>query len=214
MFFNLFVRSDGVKNFLLIFSLILMVFALVGKAYAVDVPMYGTFGIEGTAPSPVNFNPAPWVSPDLLNVVNVYPFAASGLYNSSTDNLAWAKFSNGTIVFKTDYGVKTGDLGVRFSNNTTGVQTFIGSVLTLKFTDRTLNVYLPEFTFDSGDNFCFWVSTTGATYYANSSKGPGFSNMIAADAMAAGDLYFAAAPEPATVIILGLGTVFLVRIRR
>jgi hypothetical protein len=32
--------------------------------------------------------------------------------------------------------------------------------------------------------------------------------------MAAGNLYFAVAPEPATVIILGLGTVFLMRIRR
>jgi hypothetical protein len=74
-------------------------------------------------------------------------------------------------------------------------------------------VYLPEFTFEQGDNIFFWVSETGATYYANSSKGPGYPDLSAASAIAAGDQYLARTPEPATLLLLGLGGLIIRRLK-
>jgi hypothetical protein len=59
------------------------------------------------------------------------------------------------------------------------------------------------------DNMFFWVAQSVATYYANFSKGAGFPDMSASVAMSAGNEYLASVPEPATVLLLGLGGVLL-----
>jgi hypothetical protein len=102
--------------------------------------------------------------------------------------------------------------------------------VTLDFTSGSFDVFLPEFQFTfrwrgdghdrtedpykpDVDPMYLWVAHNGATYYANSSKGCGAPDMTAAQAMALGDTYLAAAavPEPATLAILGLGALGLLR---
>ena len=142
----------------------------------------------------------------------VWPFATDDLYSGPGDdyNLALAQFSNGSPAI-TDYGEIEGDLGVRIDNHTGETQTFAACILTLDFVEDSLDVYLPQFTFDHWNRIFFWVAQSGATYYANSLKGVGDINMSAADAMAAGGEYLARTPEPATVALLGLGAVLLRR---
>jgi len=177
-----------------------------------DIPASGAFDIVRELPETpgLSFEPEPWVSPSLSATVYLWPFATDDLYAGpgSQYNLARAQFQNGSINI-TDFGVTEGDLGIRASNNSGATQTFEPSVLTLDFVDGSVDVYLGEFTFEWGTDMFFWVAESGATYYGNSSKGVGFPDMSAADAMAAGDEYLARIPEPATAVLFGLGSLLL-----
>jgi hypothetical protein len=175
--------------------------------------MSGTFDING--PSGLTFTLIPWVSSDPSLYTYLWPFAANenDLYTGSGSNynLAQVSFSHGSFTV-IDYGAKSGDIGIRVANQTSSTQTFEASVLTLNFIDSgSFNVYLPELTFNGGDNIFFWVAQSGATYYANSSMGAGWPDMSASVAMSAGDGYLAEVPEPATVLFFGLGGILLCR---
>jgi hypothetical protein len=194
--------------------LILAITALCGSTTQAVGPESGTFDING--PSGLTFTPIPLVA----SSVYLYPFAtsASDLYTKagSNYNLAQAVFSHGSFTV-TDYGAETGDLGVRVANQSGSTQTFGASVLTLDFVGTgSFNVYLPEFTFKANENennIFFWVAQSGATYYANSSKGVGSPDMSAAMAMSAGDEYLASVPEPAMVLLLCLGSLIIRRLK-
>jgi len=182
-----------------------------------DIPASGTFDVVRELPETpgLSFEPEPWVSPSLSATVYLWPFATDDLYAGpgSNYNLAQAQFADGSINI-TDFGVIEGDLGIRVSNYSGDTQTFEPSVLTLDFVDGGVDVYLPEFTFEWGTDMFFWVAQSGATYYANSSKGVGFPDMSAAVTIAAGDEYLARTPEPATAMLFGLGTLLLYKTRR
>jgi hypothetical protein len=178
------------------------------------IPKSGTFDIDG--PSGLSFAPIPWVSPSLSQTAYLYPFASDDLYSGlgSKYNLAAVQFLNGSI-YVNDFAQKSGDLGIRIGNYSNSTQTFEATILTLDFIgDNSFDVYLPEFTFEQGDNIFFWVSETGASYYANSSLGPGYPDLSAAASIAAGDLYLARTPEPATLLLLGLGGLTLRKFNR
>lgn len=185
-----------------------MVVALSSIAHA--IPESGIFDISGT--SGLSFSPVPWESPDTGSPVYLYPFATDDLYAGagSLYNLAAAQFSNHDIII-TDFGERQGDLGVRVGNYSGDTRTFEACILTLDFINEgSFDVYLPAFTFETSTNIYFWVSGIGATYYASSSKGTSDKpDMSATAAMAAGDEYLASVPEPATVLLLGLGAVLL-----
>ena len=178
-----------------------------------DIPKTGVFNIDGD--DGISFDPIPWVSPSLGEPAFLWPFATDDLYSGqgSQYNLAQAQFVNGSINI-TDHGEIEGDLGIRIDNHSFQTRTFAASILTLDFVEESLDVYLPEFTFDHWDKMFFWVAQSGATYYANSLKGVGDIDMSATSAMAAGDEYLARIPEPATVGLFGLGAVLLRRKRK
>jgi hypothetical protein len=184
-----------------------------------DIPEKGTFSIviedpcDPCDPPGASFDEIPYTG----SSVYLWPFASEdGSYIPpySNYNLAEVRFSSGFIdpIDPCTISEQEGDLGIRILNNTGDTQTFNPSVLTLDFVDDSFDVYLPGFTFDNHWNsIFFWVAQSGATYYANSSKDVGLPDMLAADAMAAGDDYLARTPEPATVALLGLGAVLLRR---
>ena len=183
-----------------------------------DIPASGTFDIVTDPPDTpgLNFEPEPWVSPSLLESVLLWPFATDDLYSGvgkEQYHLALAQFQNGNINI-TDSDAVEGDLGIRIRNNSGDPQTFELSVLTLDFVDDSLDVFLPGFTFEGGTDMCFWVAQSGFTYYANSSKGVGFPDLSAGHVMALDDEYLAGTPEPATVVLFGLGALVLRRRRK
>jgi len=185
--------------------LILAMMALCGSIAQGVIAKSGTFDIDDS--SGLVLTPIPWVSSNPYLYVYMWPFATNDLYTGSGSqyNLASVSFSAGSFSI-TDYGEKNGNLGVRMGNYTSGTQTFEACILTLDFIGSgSFDIYLPEFTFETNENIFFWVAESGATYYANSLKGAGYPDMSAAIAMAAGDEYLARAPEPATLLLLGLG---------
>jgi len=194
---------------------ILAIAALCGGIVKGDTPKSGAFNIDG--PSAVSFDSVPWTSPIPSLYTYLWPFAANDLYNTtpySKYNLAKVAFSAGSFAV-TDYGEKSGDLGIRVSNYTDSTQTFEACILTLGFIGSgSFDIYLPEFTFEKNENMFFWVSESGATYYANFLKGVGLPDMTAVAAMAAGDEYLGSIPEPATVLLLGLGSLVLRKFNR
>jgi hypothetical protein len=190
-----------------------------------DIPASGTFDIVTDPPETpgLNFEPEPWVSPSLSASVYLWPFATDDLYSGvgkEQYHLARAQFQNGNInITDSDLGAIEGDLGIRVSNYSGDTRTFEPSVLTLDFVDDSLDVYsldvfLPEFTFGWGTDMCFWVAQSGATYYVNSSKDVGFPGLSAGHVMDLGDEYLARTPEPATVVLFGLGALVLRRRRK
>ncbi len=197
------------------FSMILcVIFAVVvfsSMAWADSaVPKSGTFDIDGGSPAFLSFDHEPWVSPSLASTAYLWPFASDDLYSGDGGdyNLAQARFSNGSIIIN-DFGQKTGDLGIRIFNSSNLSVTFGATVLTLDFTVESFAVHLPEFTFNASENMFFWVSTLGATYYATTSMDTGFPDISAASAMAGDDTYIAETPEPATILLLTLGGIYL-----
>jgi hypothetical protein len=194
---------------------ILAIMVLCGGIAQAVTPKNGTFDING--PSAVSFDSVPWTSPNPSLYTYLWPFATNDLYSTtpySKYNLAQVSFSHGSFTVD-DKDVKSGDLGVRISHNTAATQTFEACILTLDFIGSgSFDIYLPEFTVETGKNMFFWVSENGATYYANSSKGVGFPDMSATAAMAAGDEYLGRVPEPATVLLLGLGSLALRKFNR
>jgi len=195
------------------FSLsILIAVSLNVNSYCITfLPKNGTFDTDSGGP--MSFSPIPWDSPDLLSSVYVQPFASSDKYASRIPgdyNLSQAKFSNHSISYN-DYGAKTGDLGIRVGNFAVIDRTFSASVLTLHLSSSDFDVYLPDYTYPVDAYTYFWVSTIGGVFYANSSMGPGIPDMTAAEAMAAGDgdTYRLTVPEPTTIFLLGLGTIFV-----
>ena len=192
--------------------LILVVMALCSSAAQAAIPKSGTFNIDGS--SGLTFAPIPTGA----SSVYLWPFASYDKYAGSGANwnLAEVWFSAGSFI-TTDKGEINGDLGVRVGNYTGGAQTIEACILTLDFVGGSgFNVYLPEFTFGSNENIFFWISESGATYYAHFSKGAGSppTDMSAAEAMSAGDEYLARVPEPATFLLLGLGGLAAVRKHR
>jgi len=191
---------------------ILAIMALCGGIAQAVTPKSGTFDINGS--SGVAVAPVPYVS---TPSVYLWPFASSDNYSTtpySKYNLAQVAFSSGSFTV-TDSGQKSGDLGIRVGNYTGSTKTFESCILTLDFLGSgNFDVYLPEFTFGKNENVFFWVSESGATYYANSLKGAGFPDMSATAAMAAGDEYLGNVPEPATVLLLGLGSLSLRKFNR
>jgi len=192
-----------------------------GIACGVTVaPKSGTFDV--VVPAGVSFEPVPWVSASAGEIVYLYAYATSDYTEGYSGagvgyNLAHAQFRDSNIHISDGGGV-SGDLGLRVANGSGQNCTFSACVMTLDFSTASFKVYMPEFTFESTHNIYFWVADNGSTYYAHTSRGSGYltecgPNMSAAEAIAAGDEYLAVVPEPAVVLLLGLGSLVLRRKR-
>jgi hypothetical protein len=187
---------------------------------ATTIPKSGNFDI--VVPVGVSFEPVPWESNSAGEIVYLYPYATSD-YNQGYSgvgvgyNLVQTQFCDGNVNIA-DADAVSGDLGIRVANYSGHSCTFEACVMTLDFSNASFNVYMPQFSFESMHNIYFWVAANGATYYAHTSKTSGYltqcgPDMSAADAIAAGDEYLAAVPEPATVLMLGLGVLVLLKKR-
>jgi hypothetical protein len=194
--------------------LILVMMAVCSGIAQGVIPKSGTFDTDGL--SGLNFDSVPWISSNPYAYTYLWPFATNDLYTGagSKYNLAQARFSAGSFIV-TDYGEKSGNLGIRIGNFTGSTQTFEACILTLDFIGSgSFDIYLPEFTFRTNENIFLWVAENGETYYANSLKGAGYPDISAYTAMAADDEYLAMAPEPATLLLLGLGGAISLRRHR
>jgi hypothetical protein len=194
---------------------ILAIAALCSGIALGNIPKSGAFNIDG--PSAVSFDSIPWMSPNPYSYLYLWPFAADYLYEEtepgSKYNLAEVSLSAGSFTV-TDYDEISGNLGIRIANFTGSTQIFEACILTLDFVGSgSFDVYLPEFMFETSKNMFFWVSENGATYYANSLKGVGYPDMSAIAAMDAGEEYLARVPEPATVLLFGLGGLVIKRLK-
>jgi hypothetical protein len=181
-----------------------------------DIPMSGMLDIETSDSS---FDPTPFTGQTMY----VYPFAApeNDLYtgSSSTYDLGALILLNGSVLFE-EADQKTGDFGIRIlstANPALDPQTFEESVLTLTLKldlgeSGPFDVYLPQIALNSGESMFLWVAQSGATYYANDSKGPGFPNMTSTLAMS-DEEHIARLPEPATMAFFAAGSMMLIRKR-
>ena len=177
-----------------------------------DVPKSGTFLLDDTASSPVDFDPVPWVSPGPAYTAYMFPFASDDMYSGMgiDYHLAQIAFSNGSYIVD-HIAEKTGDMGIRIGNYSPTQATFAESTMTLHLTDEDFDIYLPEFTLDQMDNIFLWVAESGATYFANSAKGAGLPDIFADTAMNMGTEYLARVPEPSTILLLTLGGLMIRR---
>jgi hypothetical protein len=194
--------------------LILVMMALCSGIAQGVIPKSGIFDTDGL--SGLNFDSVPWISSSPSASIYLWPLAANDLCTGagSKYNLAQARLSSGSFIV-TDYGEKSGNLGIRIGNFTGRTQAFEACILTLDFIGSgSFDIYLPEFTFETNENIFLWVAENGETYYANSLKGAGYPDMSADTAMAADDEYLAMAPEPATLLLLGLGGLVLRKFNR
>lgn len=193
------------------FILILAITALCSSIAQAVISKSWSFDIDNS--SGLAFDTIPWVSSNPYLYVYLWPFATDDLYTGpgSQYNLAQVIFSAGSFTV-TDYGEKSGDLGIRLGNYTNNTQTFKACILTLDFINSgSFDVYLPEITVEKGKNIFLWIAESGATYYAHSLKGAGLPDISADEAMSAGDEYLARVPEPTTILMLGLGGLIIIR---
>ncbi|MCK5173778.1 MAG: PEP-CTERM sorting domain-containing protein [Planctomycetes bacterium] len=210
------------KN-LSLFLLAVAILSASAQALVLDNPKTGTFTLDENASPTVDFDQIPWTPAGSLGAVYLYPFASDDLYEKDedpdthqliNDNLASVAFSNvGYSV--NSLASKTGDLGVRIGNYSNADQTLDATVMTLSFLNEDFDVYLPEFTIEKSQQMFFWVAESGSTYYANDPLGfADKPNIYAIDAMADPSTFLAReVPEPATIILLSLGAVLIVKKR-
>ncbi|MCF7954945.1 MAG: PEP-CTERM sorting domain-containing protein [Phycisphaerae bacterium] len=185
-------------------------------SFATPVPASGNYDIDNISAAALLFDHDPWVSPSMAKTAFITVYATNDYVNvyagaSSVCNLSTLIFMNGGQHIL-DNGAVSGDLAIRFGNSTTDDITFAVSVLTINFASGAMDVFLPEFTLAKSENMHLWVANDGSTYFANVSGNEGswgIPNISAQQSIADG--YIAAVPEPATIVILGLGAIFLCR---
>jgi len=173
----------------------------------------------------VEFLPLPWVDSQAegnvamsLYVPYIHPSDQQGDPVRTDHTVASVGFDSfGHTAY--DGGSYNGALAIRVGNNTSGNITFAATVATFHFENAVgdVDIYLPEFTLAGGQIIHFWIAADGSSYFANSSHGAGGPDLwvngessgevdviISAEHIAA-----EAVPEPATLMLLGLGTVLL-----
>ncbi|MBW8015543.1 MAG: PEP-CTERM sorting domain-containing protein [Planctomycetes bacterium] len=162
------------------------------------------------------FDPVPWVSPGPGNTASIVPYTVEDytptLAGTVKQNLlGFATLANGGFTFF-EVGLASGDLAVKYINNSGADRLFVETVLTIYFERGAIDIFLPEFDLAVREEIHFWAADDGSTYYANVTGIPGSAtglNMEAKDSIAAG--HIARVPEPSTIAILGLGGLFLRR---
>jgi hypothetical protein len=174
----------------------------------------------------VSFSEPP--EPDPGSRVYVYPYATAdhteGYSGSGFDyNLAWGNFSNDSYSV-TNYVAAEGDLAIRIHNWSGSEITIAETVVTLGLNIGSTDINLPEFTLPGYvstygyASMHFWVAGDGSSYYANvTPEGVGTyggPTMSAGDSIAGGYIAAEAIPEPATMLLLGFGMLFLPRKKR
>lgn len=194
-------------------------FAVISSATPVPVSEIleiTTMGIPGVAFS---------VEPDSAYTVYVYPYATTDYMigysgNGAGYNLVQGRFSIGGDyeVTNAGYGAVDGNLAIRILNLSGYEITLDETVITLGLNIGSTDVYLPGFTLAWGANMHFWVADDGSSYYANvTTEGIGISGgptMSADESIAGGYIATEATPEPATMLLFGVGMLFLPRKKR
>ena len=165
------------------------------------------------------FTPVPWVSPmpgntasiTLYTIADYTPHPISGIIAES--NLGITEFSDGGHeLLPYGRGQSSGDLAVKYINQSGQTINFIETVITVGLNVGDIDIYLPQFDLIAGASMHFWAAEGGSTYYANVTGIPGSAtglNMTALDSITAGDI--ARVPEPVSIALLGLGGFFLRR---
>lgn len=202
------------------FSIFVAGFAVISSATPGPVPINGsleitTMGIPGMAFS---------VEPDSVYTVYVYPYATMSYAlgysgNGAGYNLVQGRFIGGDYeVTNAGYGSVEGDLAIRIYNLSGFEITLDETVITLGLNIGSTDVYLPGFSLAGSVGMHFWVADDGSSYYANvTSEGIGISGgptMSAAESIADGYIAAGVVPEPATMLLFGVGMLFLPRKKR
>ncbi len=204
------------KN-LSLFLLAVAILSASAQAIVLDpdtTPKNGTFELDSSAAPPITFDPYPLDYDEIAlgDSIFMYSFAANG--SSISGNFGRAQFTDNEANI-TKLETQTGDLGIRVGNYVDGLVTFDPTVITLSLSgNEGFDVFLPALSLNNNENIYFWVAKTGSTYYANDLLVAGLPNVSATAAMAIPNYYRArAVPEPATIIMLSLGTMLIVKKR-
>jgi hypothetical protein len=208
-----------------VFFTFITVILLSASCFAAIAPALGTFDTEyePITGKTIIFNPvAPWTTDSYMGStsISVYAtgnheqgYARDGSEFTNTYNIT--SISLGLQEFNGNKGEVSGYLALCYSNDSGEIAKFSATVATVFFKNNPMEIYLPKFDLAIKEDMHFWVADDGSTYFANMSGIDGASGGPTMSAQESIDGGFIAAanvnPEPATLMLFGLGGFFLRR---
>jgi hypothetical protein len=199
--------------------LLLPLLILAGVCCATTMPLAGSFDLDASVPEVIHFDTAPWQSLDSSYSAMIKPYATENPLTAYpgvsgfTRHLGSVMFAGGDVIVW-DGNTASGDMGILIQSGSGVAMSLAACEMTLEFAGESFTVYLPIIElgdFNSGlRDMHLWVGADGSTWYSNR-----LANHLGDPAIDAetsiGEGRLAAVPEPASLLLLGLGAMAIRR---